>query len=579
MSILSVCSPRRAFPRRRTYSLAAFAALCGLLLAAPAFAAEIKLTLDQKDGEKVSDIVKIAARAESEDGIDKVEFKLDDQEPFVDTSTPYEYEWDTTRQTVKEGAHTLSVTAFDANGKTKRVAISLEVDNQLAEGGEALAQKGLEALAGKEYDTAIKFGRRALKADPVNLSAARVVAAVYGARADWPKAIAALDKQEKLETSADAMRELASYRMRRALIPENTANFFAELVEIDTLRRKAVALDVQETTRRNTPASGKPTAQNIEAIGDALLNAGRFHEAALEYGKAATADEAAQSLINRYALALTLDNRPMEAISYLKPLVRAKKSDAATRAVYGLALLRSQQFAAARDMVKADVADQFPAALILSAYAESSLGNAKEAAAQAKDAVALVPNAGDAHYAQALALSTLRDNKNSIDSDNANARALSLAPFQSGPYLDYATRLLALRRQDRYDQALNLTDFVLKYEPEHIGAKMMQAMVYLQTNRAAEAEPVLTFLKNKEGKAPDVLMALAVYWNVKGNGGLTTQYMAAARKADPERFDPNTPEAPMQYLFNMNRKLQYRVSPFLTLSSLYPDRAGAVSAL
>src|SRR5205085_2616724 len=144
------------------------------------------------------------------------------------------------------------------------------------------------------------------------------------------------------------------------------------------------------------------------------------------------------------------------------------KDDAITRAVLGLALLRLRQFTEARAAVQRDLADQVPGALIIAAYADAAQGNRKEAAAFAKDAVGLAPNAAAAHYALALASLDPRESEKEI------ALTLTISPFQSGPYLDYAARVAISKRQDRYEQALNLTDFVLKNDPENINAKLMQ---------------------------------------------------------------------------------------------------------
>lgn len=549
-------------------------ALCGLLLfAGRAAHADINIKLDLKEGDKISDVTKIVAQVNSADGIDKVEFKVDEKEPFVDTSVPYEYEWDTIKDT--EGAHTLAITAYDTNQKTKRLTISLTIDNELGTGAVALAQKGRDALATKDYATALKYSRRSLKAEPDNVAGSRILAAVYGARGDWPKAIASLEKADKLDQNGDAMLELASYRMRRALLPENAANFFGELQEINDLRRKAGVLSVKDAIKRNTPDTGKPTPQNYAAIGDTMINAGQFHEAALEYSKAALTDEAPVSLVNRLALALVLDDRSQEALNLIKPLTIAKKDDAATHAVYGLALLRLRRFAEARTTVRADLTEQLPATLVVASYADAILGNNREAIAEGKDAVTLAPGAGEAHYAYSIGLQAARDNKSVLDSETSLSRALSLTPFHTGPYLDYATRILLQKRQDRFDQALNLTDFVLKYDPENVNAKIMQAMIYLQTKRIAEAEPVLNNLRNKAGQSPDVLMALAVYWNIKGNGSNVTQYMNAASKADQERFGQATTPTPLEYLVSLNRRYHYRVDPYLTIASLYPNKGDA----
>src|SRR5207244_11100189 len=120
-----------------------------------------------------------------------------------------------------------------------------------------------------------KSARRAVKADPNSTEGARAVGAVYAERMEWDKAITALEKARGGESDIPTMLELASYRMRRALLPENAATFMTELAGINDLRRKAADLAVEQTIKQNTASDGTVTAQGHEAIGDALMEPGR----------------------------------------------------------------------------------------------------------------------------------------------------------------------------------------------------------------------------------------------------------------------------------------------------------------
>ena len=195
-------------------------AACGLLTAAAPLRADIKLKLDSKTGDSISDIVKIVAHADSTDNIDKVEFYVDDQLRFTAPSVPYVFTWDTIPD--KEGMHTLAVTAFDGNGQTKKLSITLNIDNELALGGDALAKKAGDALKANDLPGALKYCRRTLKADPGNADGSRVLAGIYASENDWNRAVVALEKSKIVATDATTMLELATYKMRRALQPENT---------------------------------------------------------------------------------------------------------------------------------------------------------------------------------------------------------------------------------------------------------------------------------------------------------------------------------------------------------------------
>ncbi len=535
----------------------ALVGLAALTASASLSLADITIKTEPAEGEKVADIAKIAAKIESTEGIDKVEFRVDDELRYTDTSTPYVYDWDTIAD--KEGKHTLSITAFDSNGSTKRHTLNLEVDNELSLGAEVLAAKATEALGEKKYGAAILYGRRALKAEPGNILGSRAIASVYGTRRDWGKAIATLDKAMGLDASAPALGELASYRVQRALEPENAANFFAELSAANELRHKAADLAVQETK--------KSSAGNSEAIGDALMTAGRIREAIAEYSKVALKMDAPTSAINRLALAHTLADHPQEALGLMRLLQRVKKDDAASRAIMGLSYLRLMQFADAKQAVQADLADQKPASLVVAAFANNALGKGKEAAVLAKDAIALAPRTAEAYYALALSAPDLKDQERAIN------RAIGYNTFQSGPYLDYAARLTISKRQDRYEQVLDLTDLVLKNEPDNLNAKLIQAQLYLFLKKIPDAESVLSQIGRMRGATanPDVQLTYATYWDIKGNGSQVNTALAEARKLDAVRFDQRGTTPPLELLLRLNRKMFYRSGYFLMPSTLFPQ--------
>lgn len=538
--------------------LAAFALCVVLALAGGRANAAVKVAFEQKDGGKVSDVAKIVVKPESAEGIDKVEFRVDDKLRYTGTSVPYEFSWDTLED--KEGTHTLTATAFDSSGQTARASISLVVDNELNTGADTLAQKAQDALAMKDVDTAKRYSRRALKADPGNVNAARSLAAIYVRSGDYDRGIDTLDKSTSLNTSSSALSELAAYRMTRALQPDNAAKFFSEAQAAGDLRRKAGDLTVVDVTKKNMGAN-TPAAH--DAIGDALMTAGRFHDAVAEYSKSGQADDTPVTSINRYALALVQDNRPLEAQAAIKNLQIGKRDDAQSRAVLGLALLRLQLFGDARNVVRQDQPDHVLASLVVASYADAVLNNTKAAVDEANDAIGLAPMLGEAQYALAVA------SRSPEIRDAALNRALALSPFQTGPLLDYAGGQLLTKRQDRYEQALNLTDMALKSDPDNVTAKLTQALVYEQQKRNTEALPLLSDLQKKYPQAPDVITAIGVYYAGQGNNAKATPYFEAARKADPIHFNTTDPPKPLE-LAQRLRRSHTRADFYLTVAALYP---------
>jgi tetratricopeptide (TPR) repeat protein len=542
-------------------------AACCLLMAAAPLRADIKLKLDSKAGDSISDVAKIVAHADSTDNIDKVEFYVDDQLRFTAPSVPYIFTWDTIPD--KEGMHTLTVTAFDGNGQTKKLSITLNIENELALGGDALAQKAGEALKANDLPTAMKYCRRALKADPGNAEGSRVLAGIYATESDWNKAVTTLEKSKNVTTDSTTMLELATYKMRRALQPENTPTFFTELESIRSLRQQAADLHTAEVTKQNPDN----TAATHEAIGDALLAAGHFHEAVLEYRKSADKEHAPATSVNRYALAKLYEGTPEEALEILHIAeVNGMKADAATRAVQGLALARATKYDEARMSVAGDVPANYPAALYVAAYADTSTGKYAQARAEAQAAAKLLPRAAETFYANSMTLQKINEQEDALNA------TLALAPFQVAPYLDFAARVAVEKQPDRYDRAMKFVDFVLKRDPGNRNARLQKALLYLQTNRLKEGGAVLDGLAQGTRQSPEVLEALSIYWQMSNKPGVSQRYNEAAHQMDKVRFDRPFSPTPMELMYDLNRKYRFHIGFFLTPTALYPPQTAALPA-
>ncbi len=548
----------RAF--RRSALLASLLILFGLLQSTAR--AEVTLTLDLKAGDKVSDTAKIVAHAESGENIDKVEFYVDDQLRYTGTSVPYVFSWNTIADT--EGAHTLAVTAFDGAGQTKKVSLAVNIDNELGLGAAALAQKSADARKAGDEEAAMRYARRALKAEPNNTAASRVVAGSFAAALDWDHAISSLEGAKTLDQDPGALAELAVYRTRRAFMPENVANFFPELEAIYSLRQKSAKLAVAASRQAAALLKG---AEAFQSVGDALLEAGRYADSQQEYTRCAQEDQGPVPCVNRLALANIMLDLPASAILNLGTVIKAGHADAATRAVYGLALLRSQRFDEARAAVAADLGGDTPASNVVAAYADASLGHPREAFAEANAAARLLPESGDVQFALSMSVTKLTDQAEALN------RALSLEPFQLGIYLDYAARTAATTQQGRYERAMKFVDFALARDPNNLNAKIMQALLLMQTKRDREAGPLLDALSRHNKNAADLKMALAIYFFNAGNSSLTDRELTEARKLDPVRFASSDPKTPLELLYQLNRKYHYRTGFFLTPASLYPPVA------
>ena len=446
-----------------------------MLLGTASLSARADITIkfdDLKNGDKISDVAVIVVHADSGDGIDKVEFAVDDQLRFSSGSTPYTFKWDTIPET--EGAHNLVVTAIDATGQKKTEKLSLTIDNQLSLGAPALAAKAREALEAKDLNTAMRYSRRALKANSENIDAACALAAIEADRMGWDRAINTLEKNKNLSGSVNGMVELANYHMQRAVLPENSANLVADIETAEQLRRKAAELAVEEVKAKNLPAD---VASTHEQLGDALVNAGRFRRC--DPGVLQIRGQRRPTSVNRLALAYVLHDQPLDAYVLLRPMVRDKTGDAASRAVMGLALLRLRRFNEVQDVVKADLGSSRPASLVVAAYSDAVAGKDPAAVQEAREAVEALPQAGEAHYALSMGEAKVSNSEPEV------LKALSLSPFQSGPIIDYAVRYAMIQQHpNRFETALKLLDFVLKPNPENRTAQLAKVLLLFHSNSA-----------------------------------------------------------------------------------------------
>lgn len=539
--------------RRILCLLPFFLLLCWTVVAR----ADVTLELQLKEGDKISDIASILAKADSNDSIEKVEFAVNDELRFTTGSLPYIYRWDTIAD--KEGSHTLSVTAIDSNGMKKTVTIKVVIDNELELGADKLATRALEALSRKDIVTAEKMSRRALKAEPDNTIGSRSLAAVFASNEKWDRAISILNKAKALDSSVPAMLELANYRIRRSLINEDTSKVAEDMASIYALRRKAADLSIAQIKAKNLPSNEPKTNMTL---GDTYHEAGRWPEAIDQYLR--ISDSEGITARNRLALSYVHNDQPDLAVAALRLSVRDGRGDKASRAILGLAYLRQRKFADAVELVRNDTGN-YPAAQIVAAYGMAAMKRKEEALKLASMAVAQVPQSGDAHYAHSMAIPKLKE------SEAAVVRALSLAPFQNGPIVDFATRIALLSYvPDRFQKGVDIANVALQNTPFDLSAKLVQATLLLQMKKVKESEPLLKDLLDRDKNGPDIHLAAAMYFDAISNPVEADRRAQAAAKIDPILFPTPPRPTPVEFLSNYVRTLHYRGGYFLSLNSLYP---------
>jgi hypothetical protein len=79
-------------------------------------------------GSTIGEIITIKVSTNDNEGILKVEIFIDNKNVFTDTESPYEYEWDTTKET--DGDHTIKVNSYDlSENMTESEPVLVNIDN------------------------------------------------------------------------------------------------------------------------------------------------------------------------------------------------------------------------------------------------------------------------------------------------------------------------------------------------------------------------------------------------------------------------------------------------------------------
>lgn len=535
----------RLTPRSLPFLLCLFA--LALPLAAPAARFNPTVKFELEDGAKVSDMTTVIVKAATPDdsGIDKVEFYVDNQLKFTDTSTPYEFAWDTLAET--EGAHALKAVAFDSKGNTATAKINVAIDNELGKGAEAHAASAAAALKEGNVDLAAKYARRALKIDPENLAASRAYAGVLRQRGQLAEAVDVLDKAKIADDDVATRVDLMALHMAKADAADSTEDF---------LKEANTALDIYKKVHdlRLKSAGTEPVAR-----GDELMAGRQWVLADQQYQKCGAADEAPAACVNRRALALIMAGRSKDADSVLRTLIRNKHADQNTQALVGLLAMSSHDYKKAREAVQDGVEAKNVAALIVAAYSDLASKQMAKARDEAEAANSIAPDSADVQLLRSYLLA------DDVEAKRAFVRALELNPMLAEAYTQRAFHVMLERDVKRFQAADQLLEMAAKIDPENRYTMMGRAVSFLGQRRPNEAEPLLNTLLEQDKNAPDVYVASALTDSLLDKTLKITEKLNTALKLDPDRWTDVFVLKPNDLIARVYR---YRYPPFVMPSSL-----------
>lgn len=458
------------------------------------------------DPTKLSDLVKAEATADSEAGIARVVFEVNDQFKAEVKTPPYLFNWDTLEET--DGESTLSAIAYNNNGQTGTVRLKVTVENQLSKGIMYYAEKALEAMRRGDEIGLERASRRAYKINTQNPEAVRVMAVLIGLKGDINRAFGMLnDNQNNVPKDAPETLEVKGFLLRlRAFRNGNLQQMLPDLQEGMTLAKEQGTLLLRKLDSA-TPADKADTKGRI-LRGDAFTSQLKNTEALAEYEKASALAEGKDKKRAqlRQVMSLLRLRRLAEAEKLALKVVTSSPSDPKAHAVYATTLYAAKRYQAARDEVAQGILAKDPLSLIVACLSDLLLNAKREAYKEAQMAV----EAADGGESQYAAMCLLADAGEPEPAKKSYINAALNAPLFMPVFIERAFQNIAYeKRDDRFVEAITLFDVVLRAEPDNAAANGGRAYAMLCQKRYNGAKPYLTKFSNLDPTSPDLFVLLA----------------------------------------------------------------------
>lgn len=295
-------------------------------LGASLASAQVKCTLNAKDGENVGLEKLIVASVESKLDITQVEFYVNNELRETDDSLPYEFHVDGLAE--PEGPLTLKAIAYNAQGKSTTVVVKLVVDNGLAAGPDSFVKAGDDLFRAGKLPEAMTKGRLALKAkkdyNPARLLMAKVSFQLnqfdraetfaQDVLAVEPNNLAALDV-----SSASSLQQAFNLSGRTANRDELLTALGSAFSRAAKARNRAYQVRID--------AFGLPTDDNILDYADLCLRAGRNGAAVDALTKTYAKDRTNSLVANRLFYALLRAGKGLKAADLISGAERRKELD------------------------------------------------------------------------------------------------------------------------------------------------------------------------------------------------------------------------------------------------------------
>lgn len=235
-----------------------------------ALMASPRITIEPPPGTTLSG--RAVIRVTSNALIESTTFRLGTRTPFIDESTPFTYHWDTLES--DDGPQTIDISIKMADGSIINRSIEYRIDNQIGRGNAYWMDQALRAYDEGEYASARDAARRARRADPADVNAPVLLAAIQlnlskpGERIPTPTLSGADERVVKAYRNAQIA---VAFRDETP-----TETLIATLQEL---------LNAQLGARKERVAALRDASPELRA--EAFLSAGQYEDAADAFNAAA----------------------------------------------------------------------------------------------------------------------------------------------------------------------------------------------------------------------------------------------------------------------------------------------------
>lgn len=314
--------------------------------------APVKVNVNAKNGDTISGERSFRVTVTASNPVTGVEFYAGSELKDKDTSTPYEFTYDTLLDS--DGKITLKFRAFTTEGEEGSATVNLTIDNGMGKGVDFHLGAARDALTESNWEVAIKSARVALKIDAKNNEARYLLARAYMGQGKLDKAQKFVEDAAEAQPNDPKVSELlTAIRLRQAFATVNRPGSDRTEVLNGMLEsyRGAIAAR-QKTVDALVEAVGAPSATNLVAYADANLRAGRYGAVVSALEGPFQADQRNVDIGNRLAYAQLRALRTQDALTTLTQVKKFGQPNAFTYAELAIALAEADNGSGSDDALK-----------------------------------------------------------------------------------------------------------------------------------------------------------------------------------------------------------------------------------